>query len=204
MTPSPVLIAGIICAAALSGCDRDQDRPQTPEPRASAPDVRPPAPSAETALSQPMPGAKPDASALLQPASNSQVNGTVNFMNTPDGVRVVAEIHGLTPGKHGFHIHQNGDCSAPDAQSAGDHFNPDGKQHGGPDAEMRHRGDLGNLEADSGGHAKLLKTVRGIALDGPDSIMGKAVLVHAGEDDLKTPPSGNSGARIACGVIGVS
>lgn len=205
MTKSPksiLLFACALCAASLAACDREKDR--QPEPKAAMP-----APTADTALSQPMPGSMPSeasskpagASAQLKPASGSQVSGTVTFSETNDGVSVMAEVNGLTPGKHGFHVHQNGDCSAPDAASAGEHFNPDAKQHGSHDSEMRHRGDLGNLDAGSDGRASTDETVKGITLSGPDSIVGKAVLVHASEDDLKTPPSGNSGARIACGVI---
>ena len=203
MTQSPksmILIACALCAGSLVACNRDkQDRQVPPEPKAAMP-----APTADTVLLQPMPGGAAGTLAQLKPASGSQVSGTVKFSEADGGVRVMAEVSGLTPGKHGFHIHQNGDCSAPDAKSAGDHFNPDDQQHGGHDSAMRHRGDLGNLEAGSDGRATLEHTLRGITLSGPDSIVGKAVLVHAGEDDLKTPPSGNSGARIACGVIEAS
>ena len=81
-----------------------------------------------------------------------------------DGVRVVAHVNGLTPGLHGFHVHEKGDLSAPDLASAGGHFNPGGHKHGGPEGEMRHAGDLGNLEADAKGHAMLDKVFHGISL----------------------------------------
>src|SRR6476659_8573922 len=87
--------------------------------------------------------------AVLHAASGSNVAGTVTFTKTSDGVDIVADVSGLTPGKHGFHIHEFGDCSAPDATSAGGHFNPMHKAHGPPDAAEHHAGDLGNLEADA-------------------------------------------------------
>ncbi|HXX40717.1 MAG TPA: superoxide dismutase family protein [Chthoniobacterales bacterium] len=140
------------------------------------------------------------ATATLEPKSGSQVKGTVKFSKSGDEVQVVADIRNLTPGKHGFHIHDKGDCSAPDAASAGGHFNPTHQHHGGPDTADRHAGDLGNIEADASGKAHLDWKGK-LDLSGPNSIIGKSVVVHEKEDDLKTDPSGNSGARIACGVI---
>src|ERR1017187_8879424 len=142
--------------------------------------------------------------AVLHPASGSQVMGTVTFTKTDGGMQVVADITGLTPGQHGFHIHEFGDCSAPDATSAGGHFNPHHMQHGGPDATMRHAGDFGNLEADASGKAHYERVDATISLDGADSIIGHGVIVHASPDDLKTQPTGNAGARVACGAIGVA
>src|ERR1700736_3193694 len=141
------------------------------------------------------------AMATLQPASNSQVKGTVTFTKSGDDVQVVADVTGLKPGKHGLHIHEKGDCSAPDASSAGAHFNPTHSHHGGSDTAERHVGDFGNLEADASGKVHFELKEKNLKLSGPDSIMGKSVVVHEKEDDLKTDPSGNSGARIACGVI---
>lgn len=116
-------------------------------------------------------------------------------------MRVTAHVTGLTPGKHGWHIHEKGDCTAPDATSAGGHYNPDSMPHAGPDAAQRHSGDMGNLVADSGGvaHMEYVDTV--MRLQGPNAVVGRAVIIHAGEDDLTTQPTGNSGARVACGVI---
>ena len=143
------------------------------------------------------------AMAQLNPASGSDVRGTVHFYEGPKGMRVVAKVTGLTPGKHGFHIHESGDCSAPDASSAKGHFNPAGKKHGGPTDMERHAGDFGNLEADASGHAHAEFTSDSISFDGPNSIVGKGVIVHANEDDLKsqTPTPGYAGKRIACGNI---
>src|SRR6202035_4094665 len=128
--------------------------------------------------------------------------GTVTFVMKGDQVQVVADVQNLKPGKHGFHIHEKGDCSSPDASSAGGHFNPENMKHGGPDASEHHVGDLGNIEADANGRAHYDRTVNflEIAVD-PNTIDGKAIIVHAQEDDLHTQPTGNSGARLACGII---
>ena len=142
--------------------------------------------------------------AVLHSASGSQVTGTVTFTKMGDTVQVVADITGLKPGKHGFHIHEFGDCSAADASSAGGHFNPTHKQHGAPDASDRHAGDLGNIEADASGKAHLEWSDKVMKLSGADSIVGHAVIVHEKADDLKTQPTGNAGGRLACGVIGVA
>ena len=140
------------------------------------------------------------ATATLESKSNSQVTGTVTFTKVGDDVQVVADIQGLKPGKHGFHIHEKGDCSAPDATSAGAHFNPTMKHHGGPETLDHHTGDLGNIETDASGKTHLDWTGK-LSLSGKDSIIGKSVVVHEKEDDLKTDPSGSSGDRIACGVV---
>lgn len=138
--------------------------------------------------------------AKLEAKSGSQVTGTVTFTKIGDEVKVVADIQNLKPGKHGFHIHDKGDCSAPDASSAGGHFNPTHQHHGGPDSAEHHAGDLGNIVADASGKAHLEWKGK-LDLSGPNSIIGRSVVVHEKEDDLKTDPAGNSGARIGCGVI---
>jgi Cu-Zn family superoxide dismutase len=140
---------------------------------------------------------------VLHPTGTNKVSGTVTFTPVSDGVQVHAEIAGLTPGKHGFHVHEFGDCSAADASSAGGHFNPTNQPHAGPDAAARHEGDMGNVEADASGNAKLDYIDHQISI-GNDvkSAIGRSVVVHAKPDDLKTQPSGDAGGRIACGVIG--
>ena len=142
--------------------------------------------------------------AVLHPTAGSNVAGTVTFTASGDGVKAVADLTGLTPGKHGFHIHEFGDCSDPKAASAGGHFNPSNHQHGAPDASDRHAGDLGNLEADATGKAHLELTDKLMKLTGADAIVGHAVIVHEKADDLKTQPTGDAGGRVACGVIGVA
>lgn len=139
--------------------------------------------------------------AVLNPKEKSEVVGAVTFTQVDGGVRIVADVGGLTPGKHGFHLHEKGDCSAEDGSSAGGHFNPTNKKHGGPESAERHVGDLGNLEANQDGFAHYDRVDTMITLDGVNSIIGKSVVVHEKEDDLKTDPTGNSGKRLSCGVI---
>ena len=141
--------------------------------------------------------------AVLHSASGSQVAGTVTFTKMGDTVQVIADITGLKPGKHGFHIHEFGDCSAADASSAGSHFNPTKMPHGAPDAAERHAGDLGNLEADSTGKAHLELKDNMLKLSGENSILGRGLIVHEKVDDW-SQPTGNAGGRLACGVIGVA
>ncbi len=140
--------------------------------------------------------------AELQPTTGNEASGTVEFFTVSEGVRIVAQLQGLTA-RHGFHVHEFGDCSDPDAESAGEHFNPHGTPHGGPDdpPHERHLGDLGNIEADADGRGFYDQIDHVITLEGPDSILGRSVVVHAQEDDLTSQPSGDAGDRIACGVI---
>lgn len=140
----------------------------------------------------------------LSSKSGSKVKGFVHFLPSSEGIRVIAEVRGLTPNSvHGFHIHERGDCSAEDASSAGGHFAPGGFPHGSPEADLHHAGDLGNLEADKNGVARIDQVFHGITLNPEmnNSILGLAVVVHEKEDDFTSQPSGNAGARIACGVI---
>jgi len=141
--------------------------------------------------------------AVMEPLGDSGVKGTVSFTGTPSGVRLEVDVSGLTPGKHGFHIHEVGDCSAPDGSSAGGHFNPAGVAHGGPDAEVAHAGDLGNIKAGQRGRViKTIMTSRITLGDGSATdVMGRAVIIHADPDDLTSQPSGAAGARVSCGVI---
>jgi Cu-Zn family superoxide dismutase len=142
--------------------------------------------------------------AFLNPTKGSSVSGVVTFEGTEQGVHVVAEVKGLTPGKHGFHIHEFGDCSADDASSAGGHFNPSAMPHSMPASEKRHTGDMGNLEANKDGQAHLDYFDMTMSLTGDQTILGRGVIVHEKEDDFKTQPTGASGSRLACGVIGVT
>ena len=142
--------------------------------------------------------------AVVHPASGSQVQGTVTFTKTGDEMKVVADLTGLAPGKHGFHVHEFGDCSSPDAKSAGGHFNPTNAPHAGHDAEMRHVGDLGNIEADASGKAHLELTDQKMTFSGENCVLGRSVIVHEKADDLHTQPTGDAGGRVGCGVIGVA
>jgi len=144
----------------------------------------------------------PAAQAQLQPTKGHGARGSVQFRQVGDAVEVVASLSGLTPGHHGFHIHDKGDCSAADATSAGGHFNPSGKPHGHPGHGQHHAGDMPMLHADAHGNATLTALLPGLSVSGgAASIVGRAVIVHADADDFKTQPTGNSGARVACGVI---
>lgn len=147
----------------------------------------------------------PIAVADLKPTQGNDVTGTTTFTRQGNQILVDARIKGLKPGAHGFHIHEKGDCSAPDATSAGGHFNPDGRPHGSHETSERHAGDLGNLMADANGEAtlKIAIPATGISMEkeGASSIVGKGLIVHADPDDYKTQPTGNSGKRLACGVI---
>lgn len=146
----------------------------------------------------------PTATATLQPTAGNAANGTVKFEQHGDMVRVSGTVSGLLPNsEHGFHVHEKGDCSAPDASSAGGHFNPLKKEHGHAVPGGRHAGDMPNLRANSDGRASFSIDLRGMTVaDGETSILGKSAVVHAKPDDYRSQPSGDSGARIACGVIG--
>ena len=147
---------------------------------------------------------QPTANATLRPASGSQVSGNMTFTQIATSrVRIVGEVSGHSPGRRGFHIHEKGDCAAHDAMSAGGHFNPAKAMHGSSPV-TGHAGDLGNVMFDSAGRATVDLTVEGISLsrDAANGIIGRALMVHMQEDDLKTDPTGNAGARVACGMIG--
>jgi Cu-Zn family superoxide dismutase len=141
---------------------------------------------------------------VIHPLGESKVAGKVTFTKQADGVAIHAEITGLTPGEHGFHIHEWGDCSSADGMSTGGHYNPTKAPHAGHDATQRHVGDFGNITADASGKAMLHRVDTHLALEGPNSIIGRAMIVHANRDDLTTQPSGNAGGRVACGVIGIA
>jgi superoxide dismutase, Cu-Zn family len=142
--------------------------------------------------------------AVVSPMKGSGVQGIVTFEAVEHGVRVTADLSGLAPGKHGFHIHEFGDCSSEDGSSAGGHFNPAGMPHSMPSSDKRHAGDMGNIEAGTDGKAHLDYVDGVMSLSGEHSIVGHAVIVHEKEDDMKTQPTGNAGARVACGVIGIA
>jgi Cu-Zn family superoxide dismutase len=144
----------------------------------------------------------PKAAAVLGATQGNKVAGTVNFVQSGDKVMVTAEVTGLSPGMHGFHIHEKGDCTAPDGTSAGGHFNPSAKPHGNPDHGDHHAGDMPQLVADANGVARLTAYLGSVKIgDGPNNIIGRSIIVHASPDDFKTQPTGNSGARQACGLI---
>ncbi|MEE8142947.1 MAG: superoxide dismutase family protein [Planctomycetota bacterium] len=141
---------------------------------------------------------------VLNPTQGNQVQGTVTFTQMQDYVLVEARVTGLSPGKHGFHIHEFGDLTSADGTSTGSHFNPTSQDHAGPSARMRHSGDMGNIHANQDGMGTLTYQDPVLKMSGPQSIIGRGMIVHAKVDDLKTQPTGNAGARVASGVIGIA
>ena len=137
--------------------------------------------------------------------ASGKVLGTLVFSQTEGGVRVTGDLKDLPSGLHGIHIHETGQCSAPDFKSAGEHFNPTGKQHGDKNPQGPHAGDLGNITVTTDGKASVNALAKGATI-GPGSASlvrngGAAVVIHAKADDLSSDPAGNSGDRIACGEI---
>ena len=145
----------------------------------------------------------PRATAALQPTKGNKAFGEATFEQAGDKVRVIVFAQGLKPGaEHGFHIHEAGDCSSGDGMSAKGHFNPYGKPHGDPKSAERHAGDLPALKAGKDGRAKVDVTVDVLSIGpGPGNVIGRGLIIHADPDDYKTQPTGNAGARLACGVI---
>ena len=143
--------------------------------------------------------------AVLLPTEGNRIAGTVYFTQQRGGeVEITGRIAGLEPGKHGFHVHQYGDLTNLDTgDSAGGHYNPTDMPHGRPEAEERHVGDLGNIEANQSGVAEINMRDDVIRLNGPHSIVGRALVVHAKADEF-TQPSGDAGDRVALGVIGIA
>lgn len=141
--------------------------------------------------------------ATLDGRSGSSAQGVVTFLEWPDGnVEIEVSLSNVPPGVHGFHIHENGDCSAANGSSAGDHFSPHGMPHGAPADGQKHAGDLGNVTANSNGRINTTIWSRVLTVrQGTNSVANRAVVLHADPDDLTSQPSGNAGARIACGVI---
>lgn len=137
--------------------------------------------------------------AVVKPTRGNKVRGVVRLTQTEKGVRLQGRVRNLTPGKHGFHIHEFGDLRSPDGTAAGGHFNPDGHDHGGLEDDERHAGDLGNITADANGVAQIDVVAKDLKLH---FVIGRSIVVHGKADDLKSQPSGDAGPRVALGVIG--
>lgn len=134
--------------------------------------------------------------------ATKQDKGKVNLQETKEGIRVTVDISGLKPkSTHGLHIHQNGKCDAPSFETAGGHFNPHSTAHGGPNSAEKHPGDFGNIIADAQGNAKKEIMISKDQVAELKEIEGKAIILHEKADDLTSQPSGNSGGRMACGLI---
>ena len=163
----------------------------------------PAAAAALLAACQSTPDEPPRATAALQSTKGSKAFGEATFEEVDGKVRVIVFAQGLTPDReHGFHIHEAGDCSSGDGMSTKGHFNPHAKPHGAPATSERHAGDRPALKAGKDGRAKVDVTVDLVTVrPGPASVVGRGLIIHADPDDYKTQPTGNAGARIACGVI---
>lgn len=151
----------------------------------------------------PKPIRDPDASAQLESRSGSTLSGVAAFTEDSGKVTLRLSVSGASPGRHGVHLHETPDCSAPDASSAGGHWNPADEQHGAFDAPPTHLGDLGNLDVAADGTGALERTSERWSLNTglPNDVVGRAVVIHDAVDDLQSQPAGNSGGRIGCGVI---
>jgi len=185
----------VVVALMLAACSREQPEgaPREPEPTTAAPaEKATPAEAAQEAVAQ------------VAPTQGNTVTGSLALTSSPQGVHITGAIQGLKPdAEFGFHIHEKGDCSAPDGSSAGGHFNPTQAQHGNPTSAAHHAGDMVNIRSNGEGVAQVDTTAAGTTLHGDPTtdVVGKAIIVHEGPDDYATQPSGNSGKRVACGVI---
>ena len=196
-----VLVGGVLVLLAGACAPREEPVAET------APETAPAPAAPEAAPDAALEAGAAVASAILEPATpDPDFSGTVAFEEAPGGIRVTVHLAGVDrDGRLGFHVHETGECAHDDAgdahfTSAGGHFNPAGASHACPPTDPRHAGDLGNIEVSGGtGHLEIVTPL--LALEGPASVVGRAVILHAGEDDCVTQPTGNAGARLACGVV---
>ena len=198
------LILGLGCGGSSS-----QQASTVPEPPAASPTtVEVTGPVAVVPAPMPSEPVAPPAvraEAELKAVVGASTFGTVTFEQLGSKVFVVGHFTGLRPGMHGFYVHENGDCGGKLASNAGAHFNPSKLKHGPIGASVRHVGDFGNLMVDKDGNATFEMTTDSLTLPaGPDSVVGRAIVIHARKDDGKTQPSGSAGPAVACGVIGPS
>lgn len=179
----------------LAACSREQPAGAPRQPDSASPTMAEKATPAEPAA---------EAVAQIAPTQGNTVTGALALAQSPEGVHITGSIQGLKPdAEFGFHVHEKGDCTAPDGSSAGGHFNPTQAQHGNPTGSTHHAGDMLNIKSNGEGVAQVDVTAAGTSLHGDPGtdVMGKAIVVHESPDDYTTQPSGNSGKRVACGVI---
>lgn len=213
-TPVGTAILSMLAAAALAACEGDRERQLPPESQGGETEQSQPAsPANSTDQSVRDPSNQNQtvtqfamidaASAEIEAVEGGSATGKVVFKpdKNTESMRVVIELEGLEPGPHGFHIHENDACWDGGEFAAGDHFNPYDARHGGPKQSAHHVGDMGNITADEEGRVDTELTLDHLAFSGPASILQRAVVIHGGEDDLKSQPSGDAGSPVACGVI---
>jgi Cu-Zn family superoxide dismutase len=196
-----LIFGGMILAGLAMGCSNTTQQPAKTDSQLSVS----PSPAQNTATVAAAEVGK-EAVADIHGAGDAhdKINGKATFTQEGTGVKIVVNVEGLTPGKHGIHIHEKPDLSDPKLMSAGGHFNPDGAshRHAGPTDAVRHAGDLGNIEIDDKGHGHLELTDDALAIEGARGVVGHSIIIHEKEDDLKTQqPPGNAGGRVAGGVI---
>jgi superoxide dismutase, Cu-Zn family len=176
----------------LAACSRERPASAVVEQAAAPAETATPSAPAHEAVAQ------------VAPTQGNTVTGSLALTQSAEGVRITGAIQGLKPdAEFGFHVHEKGDCSAPDGSSAGGHFNPTQAQHGNPTGAAHHAGDMVNIRSNAEGVAQVDTTAAGTTLHGDPNtdVLGKAIVVHESPDDYATQPSGNSGKRVACGVI---
>lgn len=188
----------LIAPLALAACGGTTPPADAPPAATETPAAAPaPAPAPATTLSV------RSIEVPLAAKSDSKLSGTATFTEVDGGVKVKVQVAGAPTGKIATHVHEKGDCSAPDATSAGGHFNPASHPHALPPSAERHLGDLGNIDVGADGSGTTEITIKGATLKegDPNSFLGRAIIVHAKADD-GGQPVGNAGGRIGCGVIG--
>ncbi|MEN1929931.1 superoxide dismutase family protein [Luteimonas sp. MJ250] len=206
MRTIPMTLLAASLALGLAACSERQDGyddAATPPAATEAP-AAPVAPSTPAATADMTTTPAAGTMAILAATEGNSVTGEITFAAVDGGVAITGQVNGLSPNtEHGFHVHETGDCSAPDGTSAGGHFNPTDSAHGRVSAGEHHVGDTDNIRADDTGVARVDTRLDGATLaDGaPTDVLGRAVIVHADPDDYATQPTGNAGARLACGVI---
>lgn len=215
--PLSLLASFVLVAAACGGAPEPapavpdvpaqptEPAPEAPAPAPAAPEAEASPPQGDSAAAAPAPAPPVTVEVPIEARTKSKLKGSATFTEVEGGVKVAVQVTGAPKGKIAVHVHETGDCSAPDAKSAGAHYNPDNHPHGLPDASARHLGDLGNIEvkADGTGTHEIVAKGANLKQGAPNTFLGRAIIVHEKQDD-GSQPAGNAGGRIGCGVIAQS